>query len=73
MQDIQKNLNHDQSSYEKTKLFWFQYEKVMDGLQTLWIFRFLYAGCEAVSRCEVASILVAGRETRGLHQTVWRC
>lgn len=58
---------------KKAKLGWFQCEKMMDELQILWIFRFLYARCEAMSWCEVASILVTGREARGLQQTLWRC
>lgn len=58
---------------KKAKPGLFKYEKVMDELQILWIFRFLYSRCEAMSRCEVASILVAAREARGLQQTVWRC
>lgn len=57
---------------KKSQIRFFQYEKMMDELQILWIFRFLYASCEAMSRCEVASILVAVWEARGLQQTVWR-
>lgn len=39
----------------------------------LWIFRFLYAYCESMSWCEVASISVACGKARGLQQTLWRC
>lgn len=68
-----KHQNHQQSCCKKEKNVIFSMKKMMDELKILWIFRFLYASCEAMSWCEVGSILVAVREVRGLQQTVWRC
>lgn len=64
--------NHQWAKKKKPNQVCFRLKKWWMSLQILWIFRFLYASCEATSWCEVASILVAVWEARGLWQTVWR-